>query len=194
MSGLARSRMMLVRTSQPAIEAWSSSCPRRTRNGGCAARLPLRRPTEDPSRARLEEADGTCMWRCGLPTGDLVHVAPGKRQNQVRFCSEARRLAPMSSREVFSERAISPVFSQLTLGHSLGAYPAPCGTARLCFPLTGALRVSAFRKSLLQRAKTQKDFPNLPKKRRLALGSGAHSRRFAQECPEGNPGKYRQEK
>jgi hypothetical protein len=25
-----------------------------------------------------------------------------------------------------------------------------------------------------------------------ALGSGAHSRRFAQECPEGNPGKYKQ--
>jgi hypothetical protein len=24
------------------------------------------------------------------------------------------------------------------------------------------------------------------------LGSGAHSRRFAQECPEGNPGKYNQ--
>jgi hypothetical protein len=27
-----------------------------------------------------------------------------------------------------------------------------------------------------------------------ALGSGAHSRRFAQECPEGNPGKSKQEK
>lgn len=33
-----------------------------------------------------------------------------------------------------------------------------------------ALRVSAFRKSFVQR--TQKDFPNLPKKRRLALGAG----------------------
>jgi len=28
----------------------------------------------------------------------------------------------------------------------------------------------------------------------LGLGSGALSRRFAQECPEGNPGKYKQEK
>jgi hypothetical protein len=26
----------------------------------------------------------------------------------------------------------------------------------------------------------------------FGLGSGAHSRRFAQECPEGNPGKYKQ--
>jgi len=28
----------------------------------------------------------------------------------------------------------------------------------------------------------------------FGLGSGAHSRRFAQECPEGNPGKYTKEK
>jgi hypothetical protein len=92
-------------------------------------------------------------------------------------------------RQVFPSSAISPVFSLLTLGHSLGAYPAPGGTARLCFGFT-ALRVSAFRKSFVQR--TQKDFPNLPKKAPLGLGSGAHSRRFAQECPEGNPGKYNQ--
>ena len=67
-----------------------------------------------------------------------------------------------------------------------GAYPAPCGTARLAF--------SAFRKSFRQDRKSaeRKDFPNLPKMRRWALGSGAHSRRFAQECPEGNPGKYKQ--
>jgi hypothetical protein len=105
---------------------------------------------------------------------------------------------------VFSWRANSPVFSLLTLGHSLGAYPAPGGTARLCFGFTtplrkdrasgtpdfAALRVSAFRKSCVQG--TQKDFPNLPKKTPLGLGSGAHSRRFAQECPEDNPGKYNQ--
>jgi hypothetical protein len=47
-----------------------------------------------------------------------------------------------------------------------------------------------FQKIFVQR--TQKDFPNLPKKTPLGLGSGAHSRRFAQECPEGNPGKYNQ--
>ena len=49
-----------------------------------------------------------------------------------------------------------------------------------------------FQKIFVQR--TQKDFPNLPKKTPLGLGSGAHSRRFAQECPEGNPGKFKQEK
>ena len=47
-----------------------------------------------------------------------------------------------------------------------GAYPAPCGTARLCF--------FGFQKIFVQR--TQKDFPNLPKKTRLRhLGAG-HTR------------------
>ena len=72
-----------------------------------------------------------------------------------------------------------------------------CGTARLCFALTGALRVSAFRKSFVQR--TQKRFPEPSEKAPLDLGSGAHShpttqrtcvgdpgisRHFVQECPE----------
>ncbi len=33
-----------------------------------------------------------------------------------------------------------------------------------------------------------------PQKAHLGLGSGAHSRHFVQECPGGNPGKYKQEK
>jgi len=63
-----------------------------------------------------------------------------------------------------------PCFPSVT---RFGAGPAPCGTARLCFALADALRVSAFRKSFVQR--TPKHFPNLPKKRRWALGAG-HSR------------------
>jgi hypothetical protein len=35
---------------------------------------------------------------------------------------------------------------------------------------------------------------SLHRKHAFGLGSGAHSRRCAQECPEGNPGKYTQEK
>ena len=43
--------------------------------------------------------------------------------------------------------------------------------------------------------KTHKTFfPEPRKKHAHGLGSGAHSRRFAQECPGGNPGKYKQEK
>jgi hypothetical protein len=59
-------------------------------------------------------------------------------------------------------------------------------------PDFAALRVSAFRKSFVQR--TQKDFPNLPKKHAFGAWERGTSRRFAQECPEGNPGKYKQEK
>ncbi len=80
-------------------------------------------------------------------------------------------------------------------------FPAhPRSLASVLIPRPAARRVSAshsvrpagfgFQKIFVQR--TQKDFPNLPKKTPLGLGSGAHSRRFAQECPEGNPGKYKQ--
>ena len=51
-----------------------------------------------------------------------------------------------------------------------------------------ALRVSASRKSL----GTMRWDPPTSRKSTLGLGSGAHSRRFAQECPEANPGKYKQ--
>jgi hypothetical protein len=46
------------------------------------------------------------------------------------------------------------------------AYPAPCGTARLCF--------FGFQKIFSADCKNaeRKDFPNLPKMRRLALGAG----------------------
>jgi hypothetical protein len=44
-------------------------------------------------------------------------------------------------------------------------------------------------------AKNAKRFPEPSEKDTpTALGSGAHSRRVAQECPEGNPGKSKQEK
>ena len=81
-------------------------------------------------------------------------------------------------------------------------FPAhPRSLASVLIPRPAARRVSAshcvrpagfgFQKIFVQR--TQKDFPNLPKKTPLGLGSGAHSRRFAQECPEGNSGKFKQE-
>jgi hypothetical protein len=70
-----------------------------------------------------------------------------------------------------------------------GAYPAPCGTARLCFGLSAALRVSAFRKSLCNE---RKRFSEPSEKAPLGTWERGTSRRFAQECPEGNPGKYKQ--
>ena len=89
------------------------------------------------------------------------------------------------------ERHLSHIFPAHP--RSLASVHSPRPAAlRVSALAIAALWVSAFRKSFVQR--TQKDFPNLPKKTPLDLGSGAHSRRFAQECPEGNPGKYEQEK
>ncbi len=54
------------------------------------------------------------------------------------FCCDAVAdgvLMEMPFRTIFRQRAISPIFSLLTLGHSLGAYPAPCGTSMFCFTL-----------------------------------------------------------
>ena len=69
-----------------------------------------------------------------------------------------------------------------------GAYPAPCGS---CAALLFRLSENLFGKTA--RAPKEKIFRTSPRKmRRSALGSGAHLRRFAQECPEGNPGKYKQ--
>ena len=66
---------------------------------------------------------------------------------------------------------------------------APGDTAQLCF--FGFQKIVSIN---LRKERGRKDFPNLPKKHAFGLGSGAHSRRFAQECPEGNPGKFNQEK
>ena len=77
---------------------------------------------------------------------------------------------------------------------------SPSVTRSVLIPRPAARRVSAsasppcgFRLSEnLVCNEHKRDFPNLPKKTPLGLGSWAHSRRFAQECPEGNPGKYNQ--
>jgi|SRR5579884_1391655 len=72
--------------------------------------------------------------------------------------------------------------------------PRPAATARLCF--FGFQKIFSAK---LRKERGQKDFPNLPKMHRLALGAGhihhpstqsarvwgpRYSRRFAQECPE----------
>jgi hypothetical protein len=69
-----------------------------------------------------------------------------------------------------------------------GPRPRFCGTARLCF--FGFQKI--FSAELQERRK--KRFSEPSENASLGLGSGAPSRRFAQECPEGNPGKSKQEK
>ena len=120
----------------------------------------------------------------------LVSCSSGRRRGR-RFAGwrlPAVRLeqSPQFA-DSFGASAIPPVFPLLSLGHSLGAFPAPCGNcAALLHRLRRmglqkrkdgcaaacALRVSVSRKSFVQR--TQKTFSRPSEKAPLALGSGAH--------------------
>jgi hypothetical protein len=64
------------------------------------------------------------------------------------------------------------------------------GSASAAPPCGFRLSENLFGKSP-HRTRTKR-FPEPSEKAPLGLGSGAHSRRVAQECPEGNPGKYNQ--
>jgi hypothetical protein len=70
-------------------------------------------------------------------------------------------------------------------------FPAhPRSLASVLIPRPAALRVLLFPDS----SPNQMRWVPTPENAPSALGSEAHSRRFAQECPEANPGKYNKEK
>ena len=69
------------------------------------------------------------------------------------------------------------------------AYPAPCGTARLCF--FGFQKIFS---TTSRKERGKKRFPEPSENASLGTWERGTSRRFAQECPEGNSGKYKQEK
>jgi hypothetical protein len=79
---------------------------------------------------------------------------------------------------------IFPVFPSVT---RFGAYPAPCGTTRLCF--FGFQKIFSAR---TRKKARKKRFSEPSEKAPLGTWERGTSRRFAQECPEGNPGKYKQ--
>jgi hypothetical protein len=70
-----------------------------------------------------------------------------------------------------------------------GADPALCGTARLCF--FGIQKIFSARAGAERR---KKRFSEPSENASLGTWERGTSRRFAQECPEGNSGKYKQEK
>ena len=181
---------MLARISQRMCVRGATLPPSPTRRGGAATGLRFRRPQYRPFAWRDAENDAK-HWNVWFARSPLLQpeawqaAGHGSTGRVVASASLYRR----PSDKCFHRAPILPYFPCSPSVTRFGAYPAPGGTTRLCFGFA-ALRVSAFRKSCVQR--TQKDFPNLPKKTPLGLGSGAHSRRFAQECPEDNPGKYNQ--
>ena len=147
-----------------------------------------------------------CGGRCRIELG-VVHPLPAfvagsnsqPQDRQYRFfcCPVALAFCATSLQRTRFHRAPSlPYFPSFHSVTRFGAYPAPGGTRRSashCVRPAGFGFQKIF-SAISAKSAERKDFPNLPKKHVFGLGSGAHSRRFAHECPEGTSGKYKQEK
>ncbi len=118
--------------------------------------------------------------RHSWPTLCLLSRIRGRQQEGSSAASlRLRPLASTLQMIVAVERQFSCIF------------PAhPRSLASVLIPRPAALRVLLF----LDSSPNQMRWVPTPEKAPLALGSEAHSRRFAQECPEVNPGKYNKEK
>jgi hypothetical protein len=118
--------------------------------------------------------------RCGWPTLCLLSGIHGQQQGSSAAASlRTRPFASTLQMIVAIERQFSCIF------------PAhPRSLASVLIPRPAALRVLLFPDS----SPNQMRWVPTPEKAPSALGSEAHSRRFAQECPEANPGKYNKEK
>jgi hypothetical protein len=128
--------------------------------------------------------------RCGSPTLCLCSRTRRPASTEIRLLSVCDGiLIQPPFRRVFLSSPNSPVFSLLTLGHSLR-----CLSRALRHGAALLLRLS---ENLFDKAphKTRtKRFSEPSAKAPLGTWERGTSRRFAQECPEGNPGKYKQEK
>jgi len=161
--------------------------PSLPRSRSYASRLLLPRPGTGSSHGSVRRTmEG---GRCGSPTACFCSPIGGRREVMVPPLLGCTGIlnAMQSFMQVFPEGAIPPRI-----------FPAhPRSLASVLIPRPAARRdsaFSAFRKSLRQKRndRRKKRFSEPSENASLGLGSGAHSRRFAQECPEGNPGKYKQ--
>ena len=150
-------------------------------------------PSSPASSARSQrviraELCGRRSW----PTLCLLSGIRGRQQGG--FAAASLRLRPLASTLqmiVGVERQFSCIFPAHPRSLASVLIPRPAAR-RVSASAYAALRVSVFKKTLCNERK--KIFRTFRKRHRLALGSEAHSRRFAQECPEANPGKYNKEK
>jgi hypothetical protein len=146
--------------------------------------------------------------RCGKRPGTVHPLPAGQRRVKSATEQQLRRVGCESNAslsrhlptDVSVERHLSRIRPCLTrpLARCLSRATSPHRTKnvrrgpRFCGSCAALLRLRrpsgfGFQKIFSANLRTErgrKHFPNLPKKTPLGLGSGAHSRRFAQECPE----------
>jgi hypothetical protein len=166
-------REMLARTSQRSACRWVYTCPRR-----CVAGIKqLAFDSAAPVQAiRMAGCGGRCE-ALEHAVHPLSAFAAGSMASD-RLWFHCRIVASASLYRRPSDKCLprAPILPYFPCSPSVtrfGAYPAPGGTARLCFALRAPLRVSAFKKSLCKERK--KIFRTFRKRRRLALGAG-HTR------------------
>jgi hypothetical protein len=124
------------------------------------------------------------------PLSAFVAVLDGQRTQRSVCCLVATAsLYSHPSGECFHRAPILPYFPCSPSVTRLGAYPAPCGN---CAALLLRLSENLFDKAP-HKTRTKR-FSEPSAKALLGTWERGTSRRFAQECPEGNPGKYKQEK
>jgi hypothetical protein len=155
-----------------------SSTIRRT-NVGVSLRPP-RHSSQGSSAHSQRVIRAELCGRRSWPTLCLLSRIRGRQQEGSSAASlRLRPLASTLQMIVAVERQFSCIF------------PAhPRSLASVLIPRPAALRVLLFPDS----SPNQMHWVPAPEKAPSALGSEAHSRRFAQECPEANPGKYNKEK
>jgi hypothetical protein len=188
-----RTRAMLVRTSQ------------RVRGGGSFPALadPSRRPCNWPSIpspqyrpfAWLDAEDNAKHWNVWFARSPLLQPKTWQVAGYGSTAVWLHRHPYIGALQ--TSVSIECQFSRIFPAHprSLASVLIPRPAARRCSASAVPPFGSGFpnKKSPFSCGPSGEIFSSEPpRKHILALGSGAHSRRFAQECPEGNPGKYNQ--
>jgi hypothetical protein len=135
--------------------------------------------SESSARSQRVIRAELCGWRSWPTLCSLSGIHGRQQKGSVLALLRSRPFASTLQMIVAVERQFSCIF------------PAhPRSLASVLIPRPAALRVLLFPDS----SPNQMRWVPTPEKAPSALGSGAHSRRFAQECPEANPGKYNKEK
>ena len=135
-----------------------------------------------------------CRQRCGrvrsvvrpLPLVDAGSKAREERRLRYADCESGAFLSRHPRTSVCVKRHLSRIFPCLTRSLASVLIPRPAAAARLCFALRApcGLRLSENLFGKTPHRTRTKRFSEPSAKAPLGLGSGAHSRRFAQECPE----------